>query len=249
MANRNPSFGCGSIFAALFLIGLAVTFWQGLTGTEPTPAPSVTDSPADTYSFPPAAATEEPAATTAAAPRAAFKTINLKGRGNKIAKIKIPEDAAAIAVITNRGDSNFTVWSVAADGSTNSLLVNEIGSYRGTRLFDASAGEHSVALKIESNGTWAIAVKPITSAKVWNPAKAATGTGSMVLRVTGVLDDLAVMKIAHNGASNFAVSTYSDEGVDLQVNEIGRYSGESLFPGSTILVEIEADGAWSITPG
>ena len=119
----------------------------------------------------------------------------------------------------------------------------------GTRLFDTSAGEHSVALKIESNGTWTIAVKPITSAKAWNPATAATGTGSMVLRVTGVLDDVAVMTIAHKGTSNFAVSTYSDEGVDLQVNEMGRYSGESLFPGSTILVEIEADGAWSITPG
>ena len=71
----------------------------------------------------------------------------------------------------------------------------------------------------------------------------------MVLRVTGVLDDLAVMKITYKGASNFVVSTYSGEGVDLQVTEIGRYSGESLFPGSTILVEIEADGAWSITPG
>ena len=107
----------------------------------------------------------------------------------------------------------------------------------------------SVAFKIESNGSWTIAVKPVTSAKAWSPANAASGTGSMVLRVTGVLDDLAVMKIVHKGSSNFAHWTWSDERRDLHVNEIGRYSGESLFPAITLVVEIEADGAWSITPG
>ena len=152
-------------------------------------------------------------------------------------------------MITNTGTSNFTVSTIAASGSTNSLLVSEIGSYRGTRLFDALVGEHSVAFKIESNGTWTIAVEPITSARAWNPAKAVSGKGSMVLRVSGVLDDLAVMKLVHTGSSSFAVWTWGSAGRDLQVKKIGRYAGESLFPATTVLVEIEADGAWSITPG
>jgi hypothetical protein len=31
------------------------------------------------------------------------------------------------------------------------------------------------------------------------------------------------------------------------VNEIGKYSGENQLPSGTILLVIEADGAWTVT--
>lgn len=117
------------------------------------PATTVTDEPTSE-------STAEPTARPAPQPPSgAFAPFTLKGRGNKVARFTIPEDAAAIAAITNAGTSNFVVWTVGADGRENGLLVNEIGRYKGTRLFDVSAGDYSVAFKIESNGSWTIAVK------------------------------------------------------------------------------------------
>ncbi|MDP9271333.1 MAG: hypothetical protein M3P14_10255 [Chloroflexota bacterium] len=89
----------------------------------------------------------------------------------------------AIATITERGTSNFVVTSLAADGSQNELLVNVIGSYSGTRLFDADAGQHSVAFKVESTGSWTIVIKPVALASAWNPAKALSGRGDNVVRL------------------------------------------------------------------
>lgn len=201
---------------------------------EPTPEPT----PEDT-----AEPTLEP---TAEAPSDAFAPFTLKGRGNKVAKFKIPEDAPAVASITNRGTSNFVLWTVGADGSTNGLLVNEIGNYKGTRLFDVSSGDHSVAFKIESNGSWTIAVEPVTRARKWDGATRLSGTGSDVIQLTSPTSGLTTATITHKGQSNFAVWAYSSDGRDLLVNEIGRYSGESLLPDGTVLFEIEADGAWTM---
>jgi hypothetical protein len=126
--------------------------------------------------------------------------------------------------------------------------VNEIGSYKGTRLFDDGGGEHSIAFKVLSNGTWTIVVRPVTQAKGWNPTKATNGTGAMVLQLTALPADLAVMKFTHRGRSNFAVFAHSTYGSDLLINEIGHYSGETILPDGTLLLEIEADGKWTITP-
>jgi hypothetical protein len=178
----------------------------------------------------------------------AFKTFTKKGRGSKIVRFRIPEDAIAIAQITGKGTSNFAVWTVAADGSMNDLLVNEIGRYKGTRLFDARDGQHSVAFKVEANGPWSITVKPVTKARVWNPARVAEGSGDMVLRLVPPTSGFQTARFVHRGGSNFAVWAWAPDTVDLLVNEIGRYRGENLFPDGTVLVEIIASGGWRIVP-
>ena len=209
-----------------------------MAAVESTHAPEATPEAGDP------AATDELVDEETAAP--AFKPIVLKGKGSKVAKFKIPEDAAAIAEISEKGSSNFIVESIDRSGNTNDLLVNEIGSYKGTVLFDADAGEHSVAFKIDSNGTWRIAIRPVGLAKGWNPAKSATGKGDMVLRLTAPPDDLAVVTIKHKGRSNFIVEALGTEGSDLLVNDIGRYSGQSILQSSTVLVTVVADGSWSL---
>ncbi len=118
-----------------------------------------------------------------APPAATFKDIPLTGKGKKIAKFNIPEGTAAIALITHKGKSNFIVHSVDASGETVSGLVNVIGNYSGTVLFDAGADEHSVAFEIDADGAWTITVKPVTSAKTWNPTTILKGTGDSVYRL------------------------------------------------------------------
>jgi hypothetical protein len=219
---------------------ITVTYRPAAIATEqPTAEPTAEATPEPT---------EEPTAEpTPEPPSEAFAPFTLKGRGNKVAKFKIPEDAAAIAMITNAGTSNFVVWTVGVGGSTNDLLVNEIGRYKGTLLFDAGPGEHSVAFKIESNGSWSIAVKPVTRARKWNGTTRLIGTGSDVIQLSRPTSGLTVATITHKGQSNFAVWAYGSSGRDLLVNEIGRYEGESLLADGTLLFEIEADGAWTMT--
>jgi hypothetical protein len=178
-----------------------------------------------------------------------FTAIKLTGSGNKVPKFTIPEDAAAIATITNRGSANFVVTSLAADGSANALLVNVIGSYSGTVLFDSANGEHSVALQVESNGSWTITIKPLSSARTWNPSGPLTGKGDDVVLVSPARSGLTTATITHKGSANFVVYAYSTSGgIDLLVNEIGNYSGESAMPDGTFALEVEADGAWTVAP-
>ena len=185
-----------------------------------------------------------------AAPAATFKPITLKGKGKKVAKFSIPVDSAAIAQLTHTGTSNFAVTSVASDGSQNDLLVNTIGKYKGTVLFDSGDNEHSVAFKVDADGSWTIVVKPVTNARAWDGTSVVKGTGDDVLKVSPPPSGLVTLDLRYRGSDNFAVQAFSDSGVDLLANEIGNFSGQVLLPAGTVLIAVTADGGtWSMTPG
>jgi hypothetical protein len=192
--------------------------------------------------------TPRPTAEPTETPLTQFSPIDLSGTGNAVPRFSIPEDAAAIATISHRGSANFAVWSVGADGAEHDLLVNTIGNYNGTVLFDEQTGIHSVAFRIDADGSWTITIKPIAQAFHWDQAASATGTGDDVVLVDPPTSGLTTVNITHNGSANFAVWAYGSSGTDLLVNEIGNYAGESLLGDGTFLIEIAADGSWSITP-
>jgi hypothetical protein len=209
---------------------------------SPTPAPTVDPTPVPTPDPTPA---PTPAPAAAPTPVLDFKPVKLAGRGDKVVRFRIPEEAAAIAVVKYTGSSNFAVWTVDESGSESDLLVNTIGRYTGRVLFDER--DHSVAFKVTSSGSWTITVNPIQLAPSWGGAKTLTGSGDNVVRIIANLDPLATLKLTHRGSGNFAVWAYGgDSGTDLLVNEIGRYSGEVFLGGATLL-EITADGSWSAT--
>lgn len=200
-----------------------------------TPAP--TRTPAQTR-------TPVPAAT----PAPAFADINLGGFGDAVPLFTIPSDTAAIAQISHSGGGNFAVWTVDSGGSYNDLLVNEIGNYSGTVLFDETNGQHSVAFEITAGGSWTITVRPVTAARPWDGSSALNGHGDDVVRISPPISGLAIVTMQHTGSSNFAVFSYSSSGADLLVNEIGPYLGQVVVPSGTFLLEITADGAWTVAP-
>jgi hypothetical protein len=55
-------------------------------------------------------------------------------------------------------------------------------------------------------------------------------------------------RLTHDGESNFAVWAYGDS-TELLVNEIGHYRGRVLLPDGTVVLDIQADGKWSIALG
>ncbi len=120
------------------------------------------------------------------------------------------------------------------------LLINTIGNYEGTVLLPAGTAN----LEISADGHWTVALLPASAAKSFGAGQIA-GHGDDVVLYTGPTKAAA---ITHNGTSNFVVKAIPTSGgfPDLLVNEIGPYSGTVRLPGSTI-VEINADGNWSIT--
>jgi len=55
-----------------------------------------------------------------------------------------------------------------------------------------------------------------------------------------------VARFTHNGESNFVVWAYFDGGKDLLVNTIGAYEGTRPVVGDELVLDIDADGAWTV---
>lgn len=125
------------------------------------------------------------------------------------------------------------------------LLVNTIGSYSGSVLFDADAGG-TTTLEVTASGPWTITISDALLAPALI-AGANSGNGDTVLLYQGS----GLVRAAISGQSpegNFAVIAYNAQGSDLLVNEIGLYEGVVALTGPA-LVRVESEGAWSITVG
>lgn len=223
---------------------------SGTAGTTPTAAARPAAEPEVTAPEPTAPETIAPETsapeTTAPAPAAQLPADRkFTGRGAKVVRLKLPDDFIHIAKFTHSGSGNFAVWTVDPGGSQQDLLVNEIGKYAGTRLVDVRADGKPAALKVEAGGRWTITVQVAQKAPRWTGK--GSGKGAAVLLVDpSTISGLATVRLTHKGEGNFAVWAYGDS-AELLVNEIGGYSGETLMPDGTVLVDIEADGPWTLT--
>ncbi|MFI6979855.1 TerD family protein [Embleya sp. NPDC050154] len=192
----------------------------------------------------PAPAEPLPAPATGVTPPAGV----YEGRGDKVLSITRPVEAGPFLVeLEGRGTDNFVVWTLDADLETDKLLANAIGAYRGRALVDERSSRTS-RLKIEADGAWTVrlfgpeAARPLT--------ERLTGTGPETVRWAG---PRTVLAMTHRGTGNFIVGTFADHGGDESylgtlANAIGDYEGESILPKGPCLIELEADGDWTLTP-
>ncbi len=217
---------------------------DGTSEPSPTAAATSEATPEETAEGTP---TTEP--TPSPEPTPAFATIELSGTGDAVPQFEIPEDAAAIATATHTGSANFVVTTISEAGDQNDLLVNTIGNYTGTVLFDEQDGQHSVAFEVTADGAWTISIQPVTEARAWDGRAELTGTGDDVVQIDPAVSGLATANVSHDGAANFVVIAYGGGlGQELLVNEIGAYEGEVLIGDGAFLLEVTADGNWTVTP-
>lgn len=246
------------VFAVLLIIGGVSNALDPRSAASSSPSPTsaalfVSASPGETPRITPSATataqpidatTPEPTDQPTAKPTPIPAILKTSGRGDKVVKFAV-QDAPVFAKITEKGSSNFTVISYA-DTTYGDLLVNEIGSFSGT-VYVAPVINR---LKVTSNGSWTIEIRPIESARSWDGTAALTGKGDGVVLLTGGAGGITTIK--NKSSSNFAVIAYSPEGdyLDLLVNEIGSYSGEVILPDADPMVlSIQAvGGTWSMSP-
>jgi hypothetical protein len=176
--------------------------------------------------------------------REPFPDIEYTGSGDSILQLELPAgpDSIGIASITHSGSSNFAIWALDENLEQDDLLVNEIGNYSGTVPFNLSTSVRITAFEISADGPWTVTLKDVLTLREIEQGSPATGEGPDALVYKG---ETTVAQIAHEGASNFSVWSYG-QGSDLLVNEIGNYSGQVRWQSGPALIQISADGPWTI---
>ncbi|WP_156045923.1 hypothetical protein [Herbidospora cretacea] len=179
-----------------------------------------------------------------ALPAHADKTF--RGEGDDVIRIKATRTPGLIT-FAHTGESNFIVHTINPKGKKNDLLVNEIGDWSGTVLYNASnsfADPGTAGLQIQADGPWTATFKPVSKARCWCSATI-RGEGSQVLKLTPTRG-LRTMNATHNGTSNFIVYGFQSltDHPDLLINKIGKYRGKVLLTQGTRLVSVDADGVW-----
>jgi hypothetical protein len=231
------------IVAGVLVFGLILQSCGG-DDTTPDAEPEATVSDS-TEEAPAPAETPDEAEEEPEAEREPFDDVVYTGSGDSILQIELPggPDSVGIATITHSGRSNFSIWSLDQNLEQTGLLVNEIGNYAGTVPFNLASGETITAFEIGADGPWVVTLRDILTVREAPQGSSTTGEGSDVLLYRG---DATVATITHEGDSNFSIWSYG-QGTDLLVNEIGNYTGQVRWQAGLALIEIGADGSWSIS--
>jgi hypothetical protein len=217
------------------------------------PAPSPTEAPPPSAVPSEAVANSPPSAPSSATPSASaapvsFSPVTITGRGNKTVAFTIPAGAPAIMVIRNAGKRAFSVTTLAIGGVQDDVLVSVTGSFQGTFLIDKRAGEHSVAVRIRSDGLWQIDVRPVSMARTWDGKQGLAGQGNDVIQLDPVNNAPLTATLTHVGKGRLVMNVYAPS-PSLLVNETGPYDKPVTFPAGTILIEVLTGTNWGLVPG
>ncbi|MBE3011712.1 hypothetical protein IL992_21270 [Microbispora sp. NEAU-D428] len=185
-------------------------------------------------------------ATAFTTPAAAHADTRFHGEGDDVVRIHTTKKPGIVR-LTHRGDSNFIVHTVDPRGKTGELLVNEIGLYDGTVLYNDFGSRGTSGLAIRADGAWTATFTPLNKARCWCSATI-RGRGDQVLKLSPTRG-LRTMRATHGGEANFIVHAHTRTGSysDLLINDIGRYKGKVLLPSGTRLITVHADGPWTLT--
>ncbi len=191
--------------------------------------------------------------------------ITLSGSGDDVTSSFDLNEGIATFQMTHNGGSNFIIWLYNADtGEKDELLVNEIGSYSGSRIVGVYAGSSDVKpgrylLDVTAGGSWEVNIEQPTPSTAPSLPQTFIGSGADVPSPFMLESGKGAVKFTmhHTGSSNFIIWIYHASGdkEELLVNEIGNYDGSTLVsvggwsgasPGIHY-ISVEADGSWDVS--
>lgn len=211
------------------------------TTSDPVEAVSTTEASTPTTSEPSTTTTTQASTTTTTPTIPIFEAFTVEGSGDDVIDFSIPDDQPAVLELNHSGSSNFAVLSYTSAGERGDLLVNTIGSYEGSRPVNFVTGQDVGELEITADGAWTITAQHLSEAPTMDTSF--EGTGDRVVLYAGTDSRLAG---THDGDSNFVIMAWSAAGRDLLVNEIGAYDGTVRIDPATIVIEVQADGNWTL---
>lgn len=169
---------------------------------------------------------------------------SFSGHGSEVLILEPLGEDVFFADVTHNGSDNFALWSVDENGQDLDLLVNEIGNYDGQVAVNFR--DDPAAIRVEADGAWTIGLVHLSEAPRWDGDATYEAAGDSVVIVAGVADGLTPVTLTHDGEENFAIWAWGESHPDLIVNDIGTYEGTTLLPDGSLVLQVNADGAWSI---
>src|SRR5699024_4920172 len=110
-------------------------------------------------------------------------------------------------------------------------------------------GEDPEPLRVEAEGDWSINLVSLGEAPCWDGGTTYEASGDSIVIVDGGADGLTHGTLTHQGQSNFAVGAWGESHPDLIENDDGIYDGTCLLPDGSLVLQVEADGTWTIALG
>jgi hypothetical protein len=212
--------------------------------STPSLTPTITDTPTIT---PTPTITSTPTKTPlpSKTPTATANPFLYEGRGDQVVDITKPDPSGpGIMKISYSGGGNFVVENYDDQGNQIELLVNVIGSYKGTVPLDFLENESTTRLQITSSGNWTIEILPMTEVRQETIPGQIAGVGDDVVYLNGTNPDLLKVD-ASSARDNFVVWSYGSNR-NLLVNQIAPYTGTVILPNDTTILVIQATGKWSL---
>ena len=188
-------------------------------------------------------------------PNLDFETMRYSGFGSKVVQnVDLPDKAMVVTAKHTSGNSNFIVHYYDNEGNRSGAIVNEIGEYSGTKIFNNSDAEPGEGiLEVKADGRWELIFISIPNAIGENGSSSMAGHGCCVTPMFEGNGGPNVVKMVHRGDSNFIVHIYDEDGRSQNlVNEIGFFSGEKVIKlqkNVRYFLNVKADGEWSVDFG
>ncbi len=168
----------------------------------------------------------------------------LTGSGDDVVQVSKGFGPAVAHIIGNAGADYFGVTSYDSEQRMLDLLVNETEPYEGLRPVDFSVDDQTVMFEVQGTGAWRIELRSVGTVRSLALGATISGSGDEVIKLLGTPDTLHI--VGNAAKRYFGVIGYGDSW-DLLANETEPYDGRVLVDSGVIVLEIQANGPWSIT--
>lgn len=228
--------------------GVAMLALSACGTTDDTASPSEPMVPATTGANAGTSASEAPAGEPAvqSTPESTVppppEPVSYSGSGDDVVDIDWDSRVGFLTFSCGGCTSNVIVRSDGAE----SLLVNAVGAYEGTRWINITDGSVTHTVTVKADAAWEMTITGVDNLPVAKPGETTSGSGDSVLLL---YSDSGRADITNDGSGNFIAraANFDTGSIDLLVNEIGSYEGTVLVPSQGI-VQIRSTGDWTITP-
>lgn len=188
---------------------------------EPTPTPTPEPTPTPTPTIP------EP--------------VHYSGSGDDVISIT-PLDGPYVFQITGNQESrHFAVQGYDSSGGNTELLVNTTDPYSGVTIDPSMTTE---LLEISASGPWSIDLVSIYEMQSIKQGETITGSNDSILLVESYGTSAYIT--GNQSGAHFSIKSYGTTRDDLMVNTTDPYDGTVMLKGDPVVLEIDAEGEWSI---
>ena len=177
--------------------------------------------------------------------------ITVSGSGQQASEYFELEQGLSIFKINSNGNGHFSMVLYGDDGEYIDLLVNEIGSFDGSKLVSIEkAGKY--LLDVSADGSWQAYITQPRNIEKNEAPLTLSGNGQEASDFFYLEKGMRRFSMSHSGSGHFAMVLYGADGdyISLLVNEIGEFDGSkavSLSTSGNYLLDISADGNWEVS--